>query len=280
MSIRVLLVDDHELVREGLRAILEKDESVEVVGETSGGREAVALSRTLSPDVVVMDVGMNDLNGIDATRQIRTEFPKIHVVALSSHSDSRYVRAMLDAGACAYVLKANAYVDLHTALHKARQGKSFLCADVTKGVVDASPTIRRPKDRSCVEREREVLQLLAEGLTSPRIGKRLFIATSTVETHRRSIMRKLAIHSVADLTKWAIREGLTQLEAEWCDCITGHGCHCWICPTESSPSIPIRIDVVDMVVGAAFQSRDAAFSAELPGSRIGNIRVGDHKRER
>ena len=211
---RILLVDDHELMREGLRSILEGEENVEIVGETSSGREAVALARTLEPDVVVMDVGMRDLNGIDATRQIRGELPGVKVIALSSHSDSRYVSAMLEAGACGYVLKANAYADLREALQAARQGKSYLCAEVTKGVVDASlHGSRGAVDPSVLsEREREVLQLLAEGLTSPRIGKRLFIATSTVETHRRSIMRKLGIHSVADLTKWAIREGLTQLE--------------------------------------------------------------------
>jgi len=215
MMTRILLVDDHELMREGLRSILAREGDVEIVGEASSGREALSLSRTLDPDVVVMDVGMKDLNGIDATRQIRREFPDVHVIALSSHSDSRYVSAILDAGACGYVLKANAYADLRKALEAARQGKSFLCAEVTRGVVDASIAGSRSRvDPSVLsEREREVLQLLAEGLTSPQIGKRLFIATSTVETHRRSIMRKLGIHSVADLTKWAIREGLTELEA-------------------------------------------------------------------
>jgi two-component system NarL family response regulator len=213
MMTRILLVDDHELMREGLRSILAREEDVEIVGEASGGRDAVLLSRTLAPDVVVMDVGMKDLNGIDATRQIRRESPTVQVIALSSHSDSRYVSAILDAGACGYVLKANAYADLRKALQAARQGKSYLCPEVTKGVVDASLHGPRRIDPSVLsEREREVLQLLAEGLSSPQIGKRLFIATSTVETHRRSIMRKLAIHSVADLTKWAIREGLTELE--------------------------------------------------------------------
>jgi DNA-binding NarL/FixJ family response regulator len=215
MMTRILLVDDHELMREGLRSILKNEANVEIVGEASSGREAVSLSRTLDPDVVVMDVGMKDLNGIDATRQIRRELPHIQVIALSCHSDSRYVSAIFDAGACGYLLKANAYADLRQALQAARQGKSYLCAEVTKGVVNAS--LHGPRsgvDPSVLsEREREVLQLLAEGLTSPQIGKRLFIATSTVETHRRSIMHKLEIHTVADLTKWAIREGLTQLEA-------------------------------------------------------------------
>ena len=215
MTTRILLVDDHELMREGLRSILEKEAGAEIVGEAASGREAVALARTLRPEVVVMDVAMKDLNGIDATHQLRREVPGVQVIALSSHSDRRYVNAMLEAGACGYVLKANAYAELRNALQAARQGKSYLCADVTQAVVDASLVGHRSRGVSSdplSEREREVLQLLAEGLTSPQIGKRLFIATSTVETHRRSIMHKLDIHSVADLTKWAIREGLTQLE--------------------------------------------------------------------
>jgi DNA-binding NarL/FixJ family response regulator len=217
VSIRVLLVDDHELMRQGLRAILDDDEEVEVVGEAAGGREAVAMARTLSPDVVVMDVAMKDLNGIEATRQIRAECPGVRVLALSSHSDSRYVRAILQAGASGYVLKANAYDDLRRALEAARAGKSYLCADVTEGVVGAALG-EEGQDApsagvSLSPREREVLQLLAEGLSSPAIAKRLFIATTTVETHRRNIMGKLGIHSVADLTKYAIREGITSLES-------------------------------------------------------------------
>jgi DNA-binding NarL/FixJ family response regulator len=215
MKTRILLVDDHELMREGLRSIIAREQNVEIVGEAASGREAVSLSRSLVPDVIVMDVGMKDLNGIDATRQIRRELPGVQIIALSSHSDSRYVSAILEAGACGYVLKANAYADLRKALQAAGQGKNYLCPEVTKGVVAASLSGARTRvDPSVLsEREREVLQLLAEGLSSPQIGKRLYIATSTVETHRRSIIRKLEIHTVADLTKWAIREGLTELEA-------------------------------------------------------------------
>ena len=216
MMLRVVLVDDHELMRQGLRSILEREDGVEVVGEAASGRAAVELTRTLAPDVVVMDVAMQDMNGIEATRQIRAVCPKAKVLALSSHSDSRYVAAMLDAGASGYVLKANAYDDLRRALDAARRGKSYLCADVTAAVVGeslrgagAAPTASRAPLSA---REREVLQLLAEGLSSPQISERLFVATSTVETHRRNLMRKLGIHSVADLTKYAIREGLTSLE--------------------------------------------------------------------
>lgn len=214
--IRVLLVDDHELMREGLRSILERESDVEVVGEAASGRAAVELARTLAPDVVVMDVAMKDSNGIEATRQLRAAWPDIKVIALSSHSDSRYVNAMLDAGACGYVLKANAYDDLRRALGAAQQGKSYLCPDVTENVVGASlgkpGREADPAQALLSPREKEVLQLLAEGQSSPEIGQRLYIATTTVETHRRNVMRKLGIHSVADLTKYAIREGLTSLE--------------------------------------------------------------------
>jgi two-component system NarL family response regulator len=217
MKLRVLLVDDHELMRQGLRSILEREEGVEVVGEAASGREAVKLASTLAPHVVVMDVAMQDMNGIEATRQVRSACPGVRVIALSSHSDSRYVAAMLDAGASGYVLKANAYDDLRRAVDAARRGKTYLCADVTESVVAASlhgdGTDAVAVSTPLTAREREVLQLLAEGASSPEIGRRLFVATSTVETHRRNVMRKLGIHSVADLTKYAIREGLTSLES-------------------------------------------------------------------
>jgi len=211
--IRVLLVDDHGLMREGLRSILERESDVEVVGEAASGRAAVELARTLEPDVVIMDVAMKDSNGIEATRQLRSAQPNIKVIALSSHSDSRYVSAMLDAGACGYVLKANAYDELRRALVAAKQDKSYLSPDVTESVVGRRGERELdPSHASLSPREKEVLQLLAEGLSSPQIGKRLYIATATVESHRRSMMRKLRIHNVADLTKYAIREGLTSLD--------------------------------------------------------------------
>jgi DNA-binding NarL/FixJ family response regulator len=216
MTTRVLLVDDHQMVREGLRAILEQDETFSVVGEASSGREAVRLAEQLNPDVVVMDVAMNDLNGIEATRQIHTLVPDTAVVALSSHSDRRYVMAILAAGACGYVLKANAYEQLARGVSAAARGLKYLSPDVTSEIIDAA--FREESLQGSVydilgPREREVLQLLAEGFTSIQIAERLGVSPSTAETHRRNIMRKLDVHNVADLTKYAIREGLTTLEA-------------------------------------------------------------------
>ena len=204
------------MVREGLRAVLEQDEAFSVVGEAGTGREAVKLTQELHPDVVVMDVAMSDLNGIEATRQIRHLAPESAIVALSSHSDRRYVMAILAAGACGYVLKANAYEQLARGVSAAAKGLKYLSPDVTSEIIEAA--FREENLAGSVyevlgPREREVLQLLAEGFTSVQIAERLGVSPSTAETHRRNIMRKLDVHNVADLTKYAIREGLTTLES-------------------------------------------------------------------
>jgi two-component system NarL family response regulator len=212
----VLLVDDHQMVREGLRAVLEQDDAFSVVGEASSGREAVRKAGELKPDVVVMDVAMSDMNGIEATRQIRNIAPDAAVIALSSHSDRRYVMAILAAGACGYVLKANAYEQLARGVAAAAKGLKYLSPDVTSEIIDAA--FREESFQGSAydvlgPREREVLQLLAEGFTSIQIAERIGVSPSTAETHRRNIMRKLDVHNVADLTKYAIREGLTTLDA-------------------------------------------------------------------
>jgi len=212
---RILLVDDHELMRNGLRAILEKEAEFEVVGEASGGREGVRQAAELRPDVVIMDVAMKDLNGVEATRQIKAHDDAVQVVALSSHSTHRYVTRILRAGASAYVLKANAYGELRGAIQAARAGRSFISAELSETIVDLVRTPDTPAEAAyatLAAREREVLQLIAEGLTTPKIAARLHVAPSTVESHRRNLMRKLGIHSVAALTRFAIREGLTTAE--------------------------------------------------------------------
>lgn len=212
-QLRLLLVDDHQIMRDGLRAILADDPDIRVVGEACEGREALRLAIETRPDVVVMDVAMPDMNGIEATRSIRRALPEVKVVALSTHSDKRYVLNMLRAGASGYVLKNAAYRELLRAVHAAVDGGRYLSPEIASIVVDEcfSETKQSGVFAALAPREREVLQLLAEGLTSRAIGKKLSIAVKTVETHRRHIMQKLELRTVAELTKYAVREGLTQL---------------------------------------------------------------------
>lgn len=214
--IRVLLVDDHAILREGLSSLLTDQPDVEVVGEASDGRTAIDLVRTQSPDVVVMDVGMPDLNGIDATRRIRTEYPRTRVVALSTHTDKRYVQHMLEAGACGYVLKIAAYDELLRAVRAASLGRTYLSSEIAGGVVETALHGRTGVDGTAGvklgTREREVLQLVAEGKTSAEAAKAMHISMKTVESHRRNIVLKLGLHGTAELTKYAIREGLTSSE--------------------------------------------------------------------
>ncbi len=211
--IRVVLVDDHGMMRDGLRALLGRADDVEVVGEAEDGQGAVERCRELRPDVVVMDIAMRGMNGVEATSQISDT---TKVIALSTYSDERYVLRMLNAGAVGYVLKESASEELLRAIRIVSTGKAYLAPEITEVVVDrlsSRPTPSRTTAYSVLgAREREVLQLLAEGRTSPQIADSLLITTRTVETHRRNIMRKLDIHSVAQLTKYAIREGITSLE--------------------------------------------------------------------
>jgi DNA-binding NarL/FixJ family response regulator len=210
---RVILADDHRMLRDGLRAVLEKD-GVQVVGEAATGHEAVALAHSLTPDVVIMDIAMPELNGIDATRRLTKELPSTKVIALSMNADRRYVIAMLEAGAAGYMLKNEASEELLRALSAVARGHTYLSPAVAGGVVDH---VVGPRDRTLVDkplspREREVLQLLAEGKSSKEIAGVLAIALPTVESHRRQLMAKLNLRTIAELTKYAIREGLTTIE--------------------------------------------------------------------
>jgi DNA-binding NarL/FixJ family response regulator len=212
---KVLLADDHKIVRDGLRNLLEKHADIMVAGEAEDGREALQLARKLSPDVIIMDIAMPDLNGIEATRQIVAEFPGIKVVALSMHSDKRFVSEMLKAGASAYLLKDCAFEELITAIRTIMKGKIYLSPGIA-GVVIEDYIRKDSKAESTVfsllsDREREVLQLMAEGKTTKEVAAHLNLSIKTVETHRTNIMTKLNIHSIAELTKYAIREGLTSL---------------------------------------------------------------------
>lgn len=214
----VLIVDDHAMMRNGIRSILEHSEGYTVVAEAENGRDAVALASKHIPDIVLLDIAMPDLNGMEATRKIHAVDPKISVIGLSMHSDSRYVTGMLDAGGSGYLLKTCDSDELLRAIEAVRRGQIYVTAALTHVLVDR----HRPKGREssrvggpppCVltPREREVLQLIAEGLTSKEIGAHLDAALKTVESHRMNLMRKLDLHSIADLTRYAIREGLTPL---------------------------------------------------------------------
>jgi DNA-binding NarL/FixJ family response regulator len=216
MSVRVLLVDDHRMMREGLRALLAGEPDIEIVGEASDGRTALDLVRTLAPDVVVMDVGMPELNGVEATRRIRTEHEGVRVIALSTHADKRYVHHMLEAGACGYVLKIAAHDELLRAVRAAGLGKTYLSPEIAGLVVARSTSADARREVSAYStlgaREREVLQLVTEGKTSAEVAQQMHISIKTVETHRRNIVQKLGLHGTAELTKYAVREGLTSLE--------------------------------------------------------------------
>lgn len=215
MTIRILLVDDHRLVLEGLRSLLEQESDIEVVGLAEDGRSATSMIKQLEPDVVVIDIAMPNLNGLEATVQIVRDHPKTKVLAMSMHTDSKHVRSMLDAGAHGYVTKETAPSELLRAILAVQRGRKYLSSDITDRVIDAYVN-REVEDTTAMNilggREREVLQLIAEGMTSGEIAKRLHISTNTVDTHRRNMMKKLDLHTVAELTKYAVREGLSDLQ--------------------------------------------------------------------
>lgn len=215
MAITVILADDHKIVRDGLRNLLLKYPGIEVIGEAEDGRATVEMARKLSPDVVIMDIAMPDMNGIEATRQITGENPDVRVVALSMHSDRRFVSEMLKAGASAYLLKHSAFEELVTAIMTVREKRMYLSPAIT-GIVVENYIKQNGKPEQSVfsllsDREREVLQLLAEGKNTKEIAANLNLSGKTVEAHRINLMSKLNIHSIAELTKYAIREGLTSL---------------------------------------------------------------------
>jgi DNA-binding NarL/FixJ family response regulator len=216
MTVRIVLVDDHRLMREGLRCLLEQEPEFKVVGEAADGHTAIEVVRTLSPDVVVMDVGMPDLNGIDAARRITSEYERVKVIAVSAHADKRNVMNMLEAGAAGYVLKNAAHDELLRAVHAVSAGRTYLSPEVAGLVVERMTNPDAVPDMSAYAilgaRQREVLQLVSEGKSSAETAKVMHISTKTVETHRRNIAQKLGLHGTAALTRYAIREGLTTLE--------------------------------------------------------------------
>jgi len=216
MSIRVMLADDHRIMREALRSVLEQEPDIEVVAEAADGIEALRLADENAPDLVVMDIGMPGLDGIEVTRQLLKSHPAVKVVALSTYSDRRIAARMMEAGASGYVIKAAGSDELVRAMRAAVRDEIYLCSEIA-GLMADSGRLRsgeqrrerkRPHERRLGQREREVLQLLSDGKTADQIATRLNIATTTVEAHQRNIMRKLDVHSAAQLTTYAILHGL------------------------------------------------------------------------
>ena len=216
MRIRVVLADDHAIVRDGLGRAIQQENDMEVVGQAEDGHATVDLARELAPDVIVMDISMPDLNGIEATREIRRETPDVKVIALSMHSAKRYVTEMFKAGAAGYLLKDCDFDELARAIRTVAEGKTYVSPSISNVVVEdmvhGDEQIGSNAFSILTQREREVLQLLAEGKTTKQIALRLHISPKTVEAHRLRVMNKLNIDNVAQLTKYAIQEGLTSAE--------------------------------------------------------------------
>ena len=216
MKCRVLIADDHRIVREGLRSLIENEADLELAGMAATGREALEMTRRLEPEVVVMDISMPDLNGIDATRQILDRRLGVKIIALSMHSEKQVIDGMLRAGAAGYLLKESAFEELIKAIRYVCAGKKYLSPDVTAIVL--TDYLNPPSNRHASQtpgltmREREVLQLIGEGCTTKEIADRLNISHKTVESHRSNLMNKLDLYTVAELTKYAVRHGITALE--------------------------------------------------------------------
>jgi len=213
---RIFIADDHRIVRDGLRSLIERENDLELVGMATNGRQALQMTRKLKPDVVIMDISMPDLNGIDATSQIVDEVPDVKVIALSMHSEKLLIDGMLRAGAAGYLLKESAFEELIKAIRIVCAGKKYLSPDVTdivlRDYLSPSKDNADPQMQDLTLREREVLQLIAEGGTTKEVASRLNISIKTVESHRGRIMEKLGLHTVAELTKYAVRHGITSLE--------------------------------------------------------------------
>jgi len=214
MSIRIVLADDHEVVRRGLRAYLESAAGLDVVGEAADGGEAVRLAREHQPDIVIMDVVMPGVNGVEATRRIRSENPEIKIIAFSIHAGRPAVKDMLKAGASGYVLKECGCSEMTRAIQTVQDGQTYLSPRITGLVIEEligpAPVARR---RALTERETEILRRLADGQSMKQIALSLGLSIKTVELCRRQVMQRLGLQSIAGLTKYAIREGLTSLDA-------------------------------------------------------------------
>ena len=216
-KITVLLAEDHTIVRKGLRSLLESRADMKVVGEAENGREAIDRVEELRPDVVVMDIGMPGLNGLEATRRIKKRFGDVQVLILTVHTGEEYILQILRAGASGYLVKQAAPAELISAIQAVHRGEAFLSPSISKKVLEdyvqrAGATAQRDSFERLTDREREVLQLIAEAYSTREIAEQLHISIKTAETHRAHLMEKLSLHSTAELTRYAIRKGVVTLD--------------------------------------------------------------------
>ena len=210
-NIKIVLVDDHKLLRDGLKNIIEQKTNLNVIGEASNGREAIKVCSKLKPDVVVIDVAMPDLNGLEATEQILKFNPKIKVIGLSMHSSKQFIQGMFQKGAYAYLLKDGDSEEVITAITHVSLNKKYLSKDINQEFLTMLRKGETIDNSSLSSREKEVLQLIAEGNSSKEIGEILFLSSKTVDVHRNNIMKKIELYTIPELTKYAIQKGLTSL---------------------------------------------------------------------
>lgn len=213
-TINIILVDDHKILRDGLKSLLEEKAHLSVIAEASNGREAIKLCSKLSPDVVIIDVSMPELNGIEATRQILKQNPKIRVIALSMYASKQFIQEMFEAGAFGYLLKDGDSEELLTAIHSVMHLKKYLSVNLDQSILTHLKRGESITDTELSAREKEVLQLIAEGKSSKEIGELLFLSSKTVDVHRGNIMKKTSLYSIPELTKFAIKKGLTSLDLD------------------------------------------------------------------
>jgi DNA-binding NarL/FixJ family response regulator len=215
MKIKVLIADDHQLFREGLMNLLLSAEDIEVIAQAENGQDAIDKVLHYKPDVLLMDINMSVMNGIEATKRLKKEMPEVKIVAVSMHSDKQYVKGMLEAGADGYLLKNCTYRQLTDAIHSTYDGKKFLSEDITEIVIDGylhSSQIVSDKFSQLSEREKEIFILFAEGESTREIGDKLFISVKTVGTHKQNILEKLELKTNSDIVKYALKHGLIQLD--------------------------------------------------------------------
>jgi DNA-binding NarL/FixJ family response regulator len=211
-KINIVLVDDHQILRDGLKSLIEQKSNLHIIGEAADGRSAIKLCAKLLPDVVITDVAMAGLNGIEAARQIHKNHPNIKIIGLSMHANKKFIQGMFKAGGYAYLLKDGDTDELITAITTVMQNKKYLSKNLNQNYLKFLHESNVVQEKKISSRETEVLQLLAEGKTSKEIGDLLFLSSKTVDVHRNNLMKKLDLHTIPELTKYAIREGLTSLE--------------------------------------------------------------------